>query len=108
MPVDGEPNFGARVHTHYTLPYGVRVRFRIVCSKPQVGSFSSGLGDGWGLTTDGQYLIATESSEKLHFIDPATMKEVRTVTITDRGHPIKWVNEVSKPGSSVSPCGQLR
>ncbi len=85
-----------------------RNRSRFACAKPQVESFSSGLGDGWGLTTDGQYLIATESSEKLHFIDPATMKEVRTVSITDRGHPIKWVNEVSKLGTAVSPWGHLR
>lgn len=86
----------------YMLTWRTSTAFKFKASDLSlVGSFSSGLGDGWGLTTDGQYLIATESSEKLHFIDPATMKEVRTVTITDRGHPIKWVNEIEVVGDEL-------
>lgn len=32
------------------------------------------LKDGWGLTTDGRHLIATDSSSYLIFIDPNTLK----------------------------------
>ncbi|WP_018674553.1 glutaminyl-peptide cyclotransferase [Riemerella columbina] len=34
------------------------------------------LGEGWGLTYDGQYLIASDGSKNLYFIDPKTPSEV--------------------------------
>ncbi len=72
-------------------------------------TFSSGLGDGWGLTTDGTYLIATESSAKVHFLDPITMSEARTLTVTDRGRAIHWINEVGgRTLRFVTECSWLR
>lgn len=40
----------------------------------QVGELRGPLQDGWGLTTDGQLLLATDSSATLFYIDPATMQ----------------------------------
>lgn len=40
----------------------------------QVGEVKGPLRDGWGLTTDGQLLIATDSSATLYFIDPHTLQ----------------------------------
>ena len=41
---------------------------------PQVGEVQGPLTDGWGLTTDGTYLIATDSSTTLYFFNPDTMQ----------------------------------
>ena len=85
----------------HAAPRASSLTLALVCvRRPQVGDFQTELGDGWGLTTDGTHLIATESSPTVHFIDPATFKTVRKFTVMDQGTPIKWVNEVSP-----LPCG---
>lgn len=40
-------------------------------------------GEGWGLTTDGHSLIASDGSENLHFWDPDTFEVLRTVQVFD-------------------------
>lgn len=60
----------------------------------QVEVFSSGLKDGWGLTTDGTYLIISDGSNKLTWLDPSTYKFVKTVDVTDAGRPVTWLNEL--------------
>lgn len=40
----------------------------------QLGELKGPLKDGWGLTTDGTNLIATDSSPVVSFINPTTMK----------------------------------
>jgi glutamine cyclotransferase len=39
--------------------------------------------DSWGLTTDGHALIMGDGSNTLQFLDPATGKRLRTMTVTD-------------------------
>ncbi len=46
----------------------------------QVGEMEGPLKDGWGLTTDGKQLIATDSSATVFFIDPETLKVCWYVT----------------------------
>jgi len=60
----------------------------------KVGELKGPLRDGWGLTTDGKLLLATDSSATLFYIDPQTMQVVRTQLITDAGRPIRWLNEL--------------
>jgi len=43
-------------------------------SLPQVAELKGPLRDGWGLTTDGKQLIATDSSATVSFLDPVTLK----------------------------------
>lgn len=74
----------------------------------QVGEFETSLGDGWGLTTDGKLLIATESSPTVHFIDPSTFKTVRKITVTDDNRPVNWVNEVRGVWGLVNRGGARR
>ena len=50
--------------------------------------------EGWGLTSDGNSLILSDGSADLHFLDPATMHELRRVTVTDRGRPVQKLNEL--------------
>ena len=51
-------------------------------------------GDGWGLTTDGQSLIMSDGSNRLKFIDPASFRVTRTISVTDAGTPVNQLNEL--------------
>ena len=48
---------------------------------------------GWGLTTDGECLIASDGSANLYFMGPdLKLKERLFVTLNDR--PVNWLNEL--------------
>ncbi|WP_129627723.1 glutaminyl-peptide cyclotransferase [Candidatus Oscillochloris fontis] len=56
--------------------------------------------EGWGLTYDGQYLIMSDGTSRLSFVDPqATMDTgqlaiVRQIQVTRRGTPVNQLNEL--------------
>jgi len=50
--------------------------------------------EGWGLTNDGKELILSDGTPDLHFLDPATMHELRRVTVKDHGKPVQELNEL--------------
>jgi len=50
--------------------------------------------DGWGLTSDGQSLIASDGTNTIRFIDPATFTTQRTIEVTMMGQPVKELNEL--------------
>ena len=50
--------------------------------------------EGWGLTTDGEQLIMSDGTAKLHFLDPETYQEKRSVNVTDNGTAITRINEL--------------
>ncbi|WP_174279567.1 glutaminyl-peptide cyclotransferase [Sphingomonas bacterium] len=52
------------------------------------------VGEGWGLTNDGRELIHSDGSSTLRFLDPATLRVARTVTVTIQGRPVTQVNEL--------------
>ena len=51
-------------------------------------------GDGWGLTHDGESLILSDGSDQLRFIDPETFRVKRTIKVSDRGKPVRELNEL--------------
>jgi glutaminyl-peptide cyclotransferase len=50
--------------------------------------------DGWGLTSDGKDLIESDGTSEIRFFDPNTFREVRHITVTDRGARIDQLNEL--------------
>jgi glutamine cyclotransferase len=52
------------------------------------------VGEGWGLTHDGDSLILSDGSDQLRFIDPNTFQVRRTVNVSDRGRPVEQLNEL--------------
>ena len=50
--------------------------------------------EGWGLTTNGRQLIASGGSATLRWLDPATLRVTKTVTVTDEGAAIDDLNEL--------------
>jgi glutamine cyclotransferase len=57
-------------------------------------SESSYEGEGWGLTTDGRQLILSDGTNQLRFIDPATFRVTRSVSVMDNGQPLVDINEL--------------
>ncbi len=50
--------------------------------------------EGWGLTHDGDTLIMSDGTSLLHFLDPETYEEIRTVDVLDAGVPVMELNEL--------------
>jgi len=50
--------------------------------------------EGWGLTHDGRWLIRSDGTETLFFLDPETFREVKRVRVHDRGQPVRFLNEL--------------
>jgi glutamine cyclotransferase len=51
-------------------------------------------GEGWGLTTDGAQLIMSDGTDKITFLDTATLKPAKTLLATNAGEPITHLNEL--------------
>lgn len=51
-------------------------------------------GEGWGLTTDGKWLIMSNGTDELRFIDPENFRVVKTIHVVSHGAPVKNLNEL--------------
>ncbi len=49
--------------------------------------------EGWGLTTDGKHLIASDGSANLYFMDKNFAPE-KKITVTLEGRPVRFLNEL--------------
>ncbi len=50
--------------------------------------------EGWGLTQDGTHLIMSDGSATLAFLDPTSKVVIRSITVTDNGTPLSYINEL--------------
>jgi glutamine cyclotransferase len=51
-------------------------------------------GDGWGLCWDGNRLVRSDGSSRLHFHDPGDFAETGSVGVTRDGTPVSGLNEL--------------
>ncbi len=51
-------------------------------------------GEGWGLTTDGHWLILSDGTDQIRFLDPDTFEVKRTIHVSARGRPVDQLNEL--------------
>lgn len=51
-------------------------------------------GEGWGLTTDGQFLILSDGTNRLRYLDPSTFRVTRTLEVVANGKPVDRLNEL--------------
>ena len=51
-------------------------------------------GEGWALTHNGREIIMSDGTPRLRFLDPATLKEKRSVTVTAAGKLVSRLNEI--------------
>lgn len=57
--------------------------------------------EGWGLTHDGEHLIASDGSHTLHFLDRHTFRVIRHLPITYQGEPVHGLNELEYVKGSI-------
>lgn len=50
--------------------------------------------EGWGLTSDGRWLIASDGTATLRYLDPETLQTTRTLQATLHGAPLERLNEL--------------
>jgi len=51
-------------------------------------------GEGWGLTNDGKQIYMSDGTAQIRVWDPATLKEIRRITVQDGGRQIAALNEL--------------
>lgn len=50
--------------------------------------------EGWGLTTDGEYLIMSDGSHQIYFLDPVGLTEVKRIEVYGDKGPFSNLNEL--------------
>jgi glutamine cyclotransferase len=88
---EGLTNWGSTLiqltwQSHIALVYD-RFSFHLLRTFPYTG-------EGWGLTQDGHSLILSDGSATLRFLDPATFRVQRRITVRDHGNPVTQLNEL--------------
>jgi glutaminyl-peptide cyclotransferase len=59
----------------------------------QLGTFPYAT-EGWGITFDGRYLIMSDGTSSLYFLDPETFRQVKTISVIAAGAPVQSLNEL--------------
>jgi len=60
----------------------------------KTGQFTYNNAEGWGMTTDGSYLIMSDGTHNLTYFDPVTLAPIKTLTVTESGAPQNHLNEL--------------
>ena len=77
----------------YILTWESKVAFVYDANTLEYKSTYSYPREGWGLTTDGRQLIASDGSSRLYFLD-GEYKLQRSVNVTLDGRPVRYLNEL--------------
>jgi glutamine cyclotransferase len=51
-------------------------------------------GEGWGLTTNGSYIMMSNGSSTIFYRDPSSFKVVKTLGVSDNNGPVQNLNEL--------------
>jgi glutamine cyclotransferase len=51
-------------------------------------------GEGWGLTHDDRFLIMSDGTNQIRFLDPSNFEVVRTIKVFDAARPLMELNEL--------------
>ena len=84
----------------YVLTWTNKVAFRYDAATLSYKQTVSYPREGWGLTTDGKQLIASDGSANLYFLD-ADMKLLKKLPVTMNGRPLRNLNELEWIGGKV-------
>ena len=60
----------------------------------RTGQFTYANKEGWGLTTDGVYLIMSDGTDTLTYLDPNNLKPVKKLPVTENGSKRDSLNEL--------------
>ncbi|MBS1934749.1 MAG: glutaminyl-peptide cyclotransferase [Bacteroidetes bacterium] len=79
----------------YQLTYQTKIGF-VYDAKTfkKLGDFTFPSAEGWGMTTDGTYLIMSDGTSNINYLDPNNFKLVKILGVTDNNGPVSNVNEL--------------
>lgn len=60
----------------------------------KIGEFRCPTEEGWGLTTDGINIIMSDGTNILTYLDPKTLKVVKTISVSQNGYAKSSLNEL--------------
>jgi glutamine cyclotransferase len=81
--------------TVYQLTYRTKVAFMYSLKDfKKIGEFPIAAEEGWGMTTDGKQIIASDGTSNLYFYEPGTFKLLKTQAVTEAGSLSFNVNEL--------------
>lgn len=72
----------------------------------KLGEFSY-KGEGWGLTTDGTYLIMSNGTDEINFLDTVNFHTVRTLTVKHKDTSVTDLNELENWNTPAIICMQI-
>ena len=79
----------------YQLTYKNKLGFYYDAkSFKKLGQFTYENEEGWGMTTDDSSLIMSDGTSHLTYLDPFTLKPLKTLTVTENGLDVKHLNEL--------------
>lgn len=95
----GDQYFGEGIviinDTVYMLTYQDEVGFMYdVNNFKKLGEFKFASKEGWGMTTDGKRIIASDGTSNLYYYEPGTFKLLQQQTITEAGSLVPNINEL--------------
>jgi len=79
----------------YQLTYKTKIGF-VYDAKTfkKISDFTFPSEEGWGMTTDGTYLIMSDGTSNISYLDPNTFKLVKILGVTDNNGPVSNINEL--------------
>ncbi|MAX81642.1 MAG: glutamine cyclotransferase [Crocinitomicaceae bacterium] len=79
----------------YQLTYQSRKGFVYNYSDfKKLGEFTIPTKEGWGMTTDGEYLIMSDGTHRLRYLDPNTLEVVKTMNVSRGSYVQQKLNEL--------------
>ncbi len=67
----------------------------------KIGEFTLPSEHGWGMTTDSRYLIISDGSSNIYYLDPNNYKLAKIVGVTDNNGPVGNINELEMIDGSI-------
>ncbi len=79
----------------YQLTYKTKIGF-VYDAKTfkKLGDFTFPSVEGWGMTTDGKYLIMSDGTSNISYLDPNNFKLIKILGVTDNNGPVALINEL--------------
>ncbi len=79
----------------YQLTYKSNIAFQYDKNTFElVNKFNFPMKEGWGLTYDGKYLLMTDGTEVIYYLDPEYFTEVKQMAVYDDKGPVLNLNEL--------------
>jgi len=67
----------------------------------KIGSFKIPVKEGWGMTTDGTYLIISDRTNIITYLNKSDFNVVKRIAVTDESGPVMKINELEYINGSI-------